>query len=276
MTIEGIRTIETKDIALITILSYVVGFVITNIYLANFAFAEFSFFHVKFIPVGFLFLFLSLGVYFCFQYADLSYKERAWYVRIPLFLCVAGALIFFLDIVFVNRIDAVAGHGPDAIFKVDFGLWIVLNLVLYFIITALLDTKNILINNFKDIVNGYKVLNRIFFLVAITVFNIALFANLIYPSVPTYLGGGRQIMAAILVEGVQNQEPTFVRIIYQTPDYLLYESLAPSTDKVKVTMVPFDRIDSIEYLGIDAGTGSYIFSKYMLRAKTKIQYKKNK
>src|SRR3990167_5069418 len=208
MTIEGIRTIETKDIALITILSYVVGFVITNIYLANFAFAEFSFFHVKFIPVGFLFLFLSLGVYFCFQYADLSYKERAWYVRIPLFLCVAGALIFFL--------------------------------------------------------------------VAITVFNIALFANLIYPSVPTYLGGGRQIMAAILVEGVQNQEPTFVRIIYQTPDYLLYESLAPSTDKVKVTMVPFDRIDSIEYLGIDAGTGSYIFSKYMLRAKTNIEYKEDR
>lgn len=259
-----LKKVGATEIALLTIMSYVIGFIITNIYLSNFGFSEFSFFHIKFIPVGLLFILLTSLIHFSIYYVDAVYKDRAWYIRIPLFAVLLVFIIYCLGIVFSSSTDSLAGYTYGPRLRFDFTVWIVINAVLFFIVTSV-SHDDFLLKGFKDIEKGAKATYKILVFLVLMIFNVGLFANLIYPSVPTYLGGGQKIQAAITLEDSEEKEGRYGKIIYQTPQYVLYETMASSTDRLKVTLIPFDKIKSIDYLGIDKGTGYEIFSKYKAR-----------
>lgn len=256
-----LKKIGTPEIATLTILSYVIGFVITNVYLSNFGFSEFSFFHIKFIPVGFLFIVLTSLIHLSLNYIDVTYKNRAWYVRIPLFAILLIFITFCLGVVFLNPTDSIAGFTYGSSFRLDFLLWALINTILFFIVTSV-SKSDFLLKEMKDVEKGGRATYKILLFLVLLVLNIGFFANLIYPSVPTYLGGGGQIRASIFLEGSNKIGGDFGRIIYQTPQYVLYERFTSSTGYLKVTLIPFDRIKSIDYLGIDKGTGHEIFLKY--------------
>ena len=259
---EIFKKIGTKEITLTTILSYVIGFIITNIYLANYGFSEFSFFHVKFIPIGFLFLFLTVFIFYLFRHVDNISLGWPWFLRIVLWCLFPLLLIFCLSIILINPIDSLTGRLNDLVIRLDYSSWITINLCLYFLISNSITKKIFLFESHKDFKKGSKITNIVLFSLILLILNVGLFANLIYPSIPSYLGGGGQISVSLKTKSMDVDKSMYAKIIYQTPDYVLFESLDISSEKLKTTMIPFSQIESIEYLGMDRGTGYNIFSKY--------------
>jgi len=270
MTSKDFRNIKATDITAVTLLSYVIGFVITNIYLSNFAFAEFTYFHVKFIPVGFIFLLLSTGLFYLLRYIDLTYKK--WYSRIALFVLVLDLFAYVLTIFFPRDSVELNFLTYDMfLYQINFEVWTVTVAIIYVLSTSILKDGVPLINSFKDAEKMHHFSSKTIFLIIFTLVNIAVFANFVYPSIPTHFGGGRQILANLTFKD-NLEEKVPVRIIYQTPEYVLYENATLSMDERDAVMVRYEKIDSIEYLGIDSETARHTISRKMNNVAEEIKW----
>ena len=270
MTINDLRNIKATDVTAVTVFSYVIGFIITNIYLSNFAFAEFTYFHIKFIPVGFVFLFLSIIIFYLLRHIDLTYKK--WYSRIPLFVITLDLFAYVLSIFFPREsVELGLTNFDEVLYLMNFEIWVVTIAVIYFLITSIFKGGVPLMSSFKDIEKGYRFSIKTVFLVLFMLTNIAVYANFVYPSIPTHFGGGRQIVANIIFKD-ELQKKVPVRIIYQTPEYVLYENVSTSSNMTGATMVRYEKIDSIEYLGIDSDTARHMVSRKMKSVAEEIKW----
>lgn len=243
-----------KIVTPLAVLSYILGFIIQNIYLSEFGFSDYSFLQVKYISTGILFLSINVSVAF-FIYnkiyrpyilSENKLKEVVLIIIKTIFFYIVLNLLFALLIRSDLSIYSTKGL-PTGIFRLDSGIFLFLNFILSYLIYKTFQ-KNVHKNFLENIVGNIKDYGYIMYLLITLTLNLIYFSFILYPSFPLFVGGGRASTAFI---ETNDKDREYTLIIYQTSDYILTRQGVSTTSIYTYTkLIPFREIKSIVYTNI--------------------------
>lgn len=248
-------------LSVITAFSLFFGFLVVNIYLAQFGFWDFNFLRVDYITAGLLFmLFIGLPVGFSWlldkSYASINAhvitnkslpKRIAIRITKWVFKLIFLGIALYVDYFFFS-IVMVAGSNVNKTFvTIESMIWF----AVIMITTSAVRKSYRKVKAFKadtsslreKIEHWVEIFKPVYYLPFVMLVILVAFSFLMYPLIPRYWGGGAETDIVIYLKNNTNLvSPLRAKLVYQSQDSLLINSSSSTY------LLPTDQISDIQYL----------------------------